>query len=294
MLDDLRRFIDQGWQDHADDPAGVALRLPQALDRVSDEEGLVEAARLAHHVWGEHLGNWPDALKFMAALARGPGFDAQGAGARLLQEYRVGLALAGGSGDARGTLDASGRVAVTARAAMLLAGHDALRSRSLFDEAVAAHGAAALADADAATRALAVAGNNAAGSLHDCAGRNADQTALMLLAAGIGRCFWERAGGWLEVERAEWQLARVHLAAGDAAQARRHAAECLRIIDAQSAPQPFERFHACEVALRAAQADGDHGAAAGALAGAQSAFDALSAEDQAACRAALQALQAGA
>lgn len=292
MNDELRHFIDQGWSDHAEDAAGVALRLPLALDQVSDEEGLLEAARLAHHVWGEHLGNWADALKFMAALARGPGFDAQGESGRLLQEFRVGLALAGGNGDARATLDTSARVAVTARAAMLLAGHDVARSAALFDEALAAHEAAALPDTDPATRALAVAGNNASGSLLDCADRSAEQTALMTRAAEVGRRFWGRAGTWLQAERAEWQLARVWLGAGDAARARHHAQECLRIIDAQAEPQPVERFYGCELLLKAARAQGDAAAAAQALAGAQAAFDALGADDQAACRATLQSMQA--
>lgn len=291
MNETLQRFIDAAWTDHAADPAAAALRLPRALDLVDDEQGLLEAARLAHHVWGEHLGNWADALKFMAALARGPGFDAQGESGRLLHEFRVGLALAGGSGDARATLDPSGRVAVTARAAMLLAGHDAARSSELFDEALAGHEAAALPDADPATRALAVAGNNASGTLHDRADRGAEQTALMTRAAEIGRLFWARAGTWLQTERAEWQLARVRLAAGDAARARHHAQECLRIVDAQPQPQPFERFHGCEMLLKAARVMGDAAAAAQALEAAQAAFDALGADDQAACRATLHAMR---
>lgn len=293
MNDELRRFIDEAWTAHADDAAGVALRLPLALELVDDEEGLIEAARLAHHVWGEHLGNWRDALKFMASLARGPGFQAQGEGGRLLHEYRVGLALAAGQGDARPTLDPSGRVTVTARAAMLLAGHDTARSAALLDEALAAHAAAALPDTDPATRALAVAGNNAAGTLIDRAGRDAAQTALMTQAAAVSRRFWERAGTWLQVERTEWQLARAWLGAGDPARAAQHAAECLRIVDAQPELQPFERFHACEVRWLAARAGGDAATAAVALADAQAAFDALGEADQASCRDALQTMQRG-
>lgn len=287
----LERFIDQGWADHAQDAAAVAMRLPQALDLVADEEGLLAAARLAHHVWGEHLGNWADALKFMAALARGPGFKADGDSGRLLHEYRAGLALAARAGDARQTLDASGRVAATARAAMLLAGHDTARSAALFDEAIAAHEAAALADTDAATRVLAVAGNNACGTLRDCAGRDAAQNALMTQAAAISRRYWQRAGTWLNVERSEWLLAKAWLDAGDPLRARQHAAECRRIVDEQTPPQPYERFYACEVLLESASAAGDRAGAAQALADAQAAFDALDAEQQDGCRATLQGLQ---
>lgn len=292
MTDDLDTFIEQAWTDHADDAWGVSQRLPHALDLVRDEPGLLEAARLAHHVYGEHLARWADALKFMAALARGPGFDAQGASGRLLQEYRAGLALAAGESDVRGTLAPNERITVTARAAMLLAGHDAARCRALLDEAVAAAEAAALPDDDPAIRALAVAGNNGSGTLRVKAARSADETALMLHLAELARRYWARAGTWLQTERADWNLAEVCLAAGDAARARRHALDCLALVDAQAEPAPLERFHGLQVLARAERALGHDAPAAAAAAEARSTFDALPAAEQAHCRAALDALTA--
>lgn len=292
MSDALGTFIDQAWTDHADDAWAVSQRLPQALDLVRDEAGLLEAARLAHHVYGEHLARWADALKFMAALARGPGFDAQGESGRLLQEFRAGLALAAGESDVRGTLAPSARIAVTARAAMLLAGHDAVRCRALLDEAVAAAEAAALPDDDPAIRALAVAGNNGSGALKDKAGRSPAETDLMLHLAEVARRNWARAGTWLQTERADWNLAQVCMAAGDAARARRHALDCLALVDAQPEPAPLERFFGSEALARAERALGHTAEAAAAVAAARSAFDALPAADQAWCRKTLDALAA--
>lgn len=293
-MSDLSTFIDQAWTDHADDAWGVSLRLPDALDRVTDAEGMLDLARLASHVYGEHLGRWADGLKYLAALARGPGFDAASPQGRTLRVLRAALALAADAGDVRGTLGTSDRIAVTARAGMLLALHDVARSRALLDEAVAAAEAAALPDDDPAIRTLAIAGNNTAAALIDQPARSEADRALMLHAAALARRFWALAGTWLETGRAEYRLAMAWLAAGDAERARGHAQACLALVDAQPEPSPFERFFGCEALARAAQAAGDAAAQAQALQAAQAAFDALAPDDQAACRHTLQALQAAA
>lgn len=292
-MSDLQTFIDQAWTDHADDAWGVSLRLPDALDRVTDADGMLALARLASHVYGEHLGRWADGLKYLAALARGPGFDATSAQGRALRVLRAALALAGDGGDLRATLDASERIAVTARAGMLLALHDGARARTLLDEAATAADAAALPPDDPAIRTLAIAGNNTAAALIDKPVRTEPERDLMLHAAALGRRCWGLAGTWLETERAEYRLAMAWLAAGDAERARAHAQACLAIVDAQPEPSPFERFFGCEALALAASAQGDAAARAQAVQAAQAAFEALPADDQAACRKTMDALRAG-
>ena len=115
----------------------------------------------------------------------------------------------------------------------------------------------------------------------------------MLHAAALGRRCWGLAGTWLETERAEYRLAMAGLAAGDAERARAHAQACLAIVDAQPEPSPFERFFGCEALALAASAQGDAAARAQAVQAAQAAFEALPADDQAACRKTMDALRAG-
>ena len=280
----LLSAIDQAWTDHADDAAGVALRLPQLLDAVSTEDELIALGRLAHHVYAVHLAAWGDCLKFLAALARGPAFDVQGASGQTLRRWRASVGLASADGDVRPTLEPGERIAVTAQAAATLEQHDIARATQLLQEAVAAAEATLLADSDPAVRALAVAGNNLAASLEDKAERSADERALMILAAQTGRRYWARAGTWLETERAELRLAMTWLAAGDPAQARLHALACLAIVDAQPEPQPLERFFGHDALARAERAAGNLPGHAQALATMRLCFNQLGTDDQTWCR----------
>ncbi len=267
-MSDLQTFIDQAWTDHADDAPAVALRLPQVLDSVSNESELLALARLAHHVYGEHLAAWADGLKYLAALARGPAFDAHGASGPALLRLRAGLALAAGSSDLRPTLSPGDRITVGAQTASVLTLHDLDRATALLQEALAEAETTALADTDPASRALAVATHNLAATLQELSTRTEGQTALMLRAAEASRQWWARAGGWLEVERAEHRLSGCWLAAGDPAQARQHALSCLAIVDAQAEPPALERFfgqHALALAERAASRTTEHAQALAAL-----------------------------
>jgi hypothetical protein len=88
-----------------------------------------------------------------------------------------------------------------------------------------------------------------------------ERVATMFAAAAIARRAWERAGTWVHVERAEYQLALCHAVAGDGEAARFHARACLAICESHGA-DAVERFYAEEALARAELAAGDAAAAA--------------------------------
>ncbi len=281
---DIGSWIGEAWDRHADAPGAVADELAsRALPAVDSAENALRLARLAHHVQGEHLGRWAEAIELQHKLAALPLADdaLRAATARHIAALRV------CAGDAT-ALPAAGseRAAVAAQAAAALAPHDGARAGALLQQA--ADAASALADDDPAHRALAVAGNNIAGTLAEKPTRGADETALMLQAAALGRRHWALAGTWLEIERAEYRLALCHLAAGDLARAQAHAQACLAIVEQQGNP-PLERFFAFEPLAGVARARGDAAALAHARTEMQAAFEALPADDQGWCRATLEA-----
>ena len=172
-------------------------------------------------------------------------------------------------------------------AAANLAVADTARASQLLQEAEA--GAAALTNGDPAVRALAANSNNIAATLHDMAPLNPQRRDLMIRAAKLARTYWERAGTWLEVERAEYRLAMCWLAAGDPAEALKRARRCNFIVH-ENGSLPLEVFFAAEAICLAARAAGDDEASVAASENARQAFEALPANDQAWCRGTLDKL----
>lgn len=289
---DFDPFLEQAWNDHAHDPAAVAQRLHEhAVALVQTGAQLVPMAHLAQHVLGEHLGRWREGLALLARLGALPVVD--DAGRAALARFDAALRLAGGLDDRRDALAPGDRIRVTALAAGSLAEHDAARAGRLLDEAVAAADAAALPDTDPAHRALAVSGNNLAAALEERPDRSEAQRALMLRAAQVGRRFWALAGTWVETERAEYRLAMSWLQAGDTAQARQHAQNCLEIVRAHPGEQgevPLEAFFGWEALARVERAAGNTTGHAHAREQAAAWFQRLEAGDQGWCRASLEAL----
>lgn len=286
----LNDWLGSAWARHADEPQAVADELKQRLDDAASDDDVERLAHLAHHVFGEHLGAFGAGQQALMALAHNAGkrgvMTASGAAEAALQRYAASLALAKGGRDARSGLSAEDAVRVGVMAATSLGPHDAGRATVLFDQSLAQ--AEALPDASPACRTLASFANNLAGSLAELPVRNAAHTALMLSAAQAARVYWEKAGTWLHVERAEYRLAISQRVAGHPAAARAHALECLRIV-AANGEVALERFFGEEQLLLAERALGNEAAAAASLARMEAAYTGLAAEDQAWC---LQSLAA--
>jgi hypothetical protein len=289
---DFDTFVQQAWTDHATDSPAVAERLHgQALALVADDAQVLRLAHLAHHVFGEHLARWQGGLQFLQQLATLPVLAgaSDGTTAMALRRYQASLRLAGGLADDRDDFTASERIRITGMAAANLGSHDAARASALLHDALARAEAAALPDQDPAHRLLAVSGNSIAGTLEEKAVRSAEERALMLHAAQVARQFWARAGTWLEIERAEYRLAMSWAQAGDWAQARQHAQNCLDIVRANGSV-PLELFFGWEALGAVERAAGNATAHAQALAQAHAAFAQLDESDRGWCQASLDKL----
>lgn len=271
------RWLDQAWHDHADDSAGVAARImAEGVALAASDAHVAALARLAQHVLGEHLGRHADGRALLKRL--GMHAAAGQASARTLRVLDAGLALCEGD-DARAALDASERIRATALAAGTLGAGDATRAAELLQEALAAADIASLADDDPAVRALAVTGNNLACALEEKPERSAAERSLMLRAAVAARACWARAGTWLEVERAEYRLARSCTVAGDFDRARGHARACLEIVRAHDAP-PLEVFFGWQALGLVEAAAGNAASHAQALAEADAAFERMASAER--------------
>lgn len=287
---DFDSFLNQAWDEHATDAAGVAQRLAvSGPSLVTDEAQIAPLGNLVHHVYGEHLGRWAEGLALLRRLATHAACSPGGAASTALARFQASLALCEGGADERAAMSASDRIRVTALAAANLAERDTARASALFAEALAEADRAGLEATDPTNRALAVTANNLACTLEEKTRRSPAERALMITAAQAARRYWAVAGTWLETERAEYRLAMTWLQAGDSALARHHAQQCLTIVQANGSV-PLERFFASEALALAEAANGNAAGHAAALAQAREAFAALDEADQGWCRASLDKL----
>lgn len=288
---EFEAFVAQAWADHADHAEAVAERLRTRTPAPSTPAHVGSLARLVVHLLGEHLGRFEDAHWRLSAL-EGHALAADSAAQAELRVGHAALNLAQGLPDGMPHHSLAETARALSAAAAICVGRGQVE-RALALVAAARQRLAHLPEATPTDhRPLAVACNNVAWALHERGStRSLAETAAMLDIAAASREHWSLAGGWLEVERADYCLALTHLSAGHHDEALRHAAQCLTACIGHDAP-PHEHFYGHEAIARVQHARGDRAATAHHASAAQLAFDRLDAQTRAACRGPLDALHA--
>ena len=285
---DCSTLIETGWNDHAERPAEVAERLAGALGAIASTDDALAFARLAAHVYGEHLGRFDDGIALLERIAALPAAGAD-APAAALRRHVATLRFASGDVGCLAPLAADDRVAVLALGASTLAGRGAFGAAiAAYREAIAL-AAGGLPAGSPALRALAAGGNNLAAALEEKPSRDAGETQGMVEAAEGGLRYWKQAGTWLEEERAEYRLAKSLLQARRADDAVVAARRCLDVCERNDAPA-FERFFGFAALAAAQRAAGQHDDADAARASCRALFDALPPDERPWCEAELRAL----
>lgn len=242
----LRRWLDDAWARHDTAPRELAAELSARAATLPDDASGAEALCLARHTMLAHLA---DRAGLQALL------DAAPRGARLDEQHdRARWALAFHAGQPTDPLPAAvrcGLIADVAQAWLLDGRVDAASSALPPLEA-------AMADDpdDAARRAYAASCHNLCLALRTGPRGDARRDALMIDMARLSRRAWQRAGTWMHVERADYQLAMCHASIGQGPEAVAHAQACLARCEAEGA-DAAERFYAHECNVHAQRAAGD-------------------------------------
>lgn len=251
----LKERIAAAWGRHAEDAEGVAGSLAAMVADV-DAESAPALAGLVMHVLGEHLGRYDEGLELLST-----GFGDL-AGLAPVVRARAALVLARDGDEAvmatvpgDGVQRSSGEVLVWSNALAMRAARGDLATAGRW---LARAGAAAfkLPADDPGVRAVAVAANDLACDLENRPDRGGEEDRVLRSSAQLAFACWERAGTWVHVERAEYRLAKTHLALGEPVPAVTHALACLEICTNQGA-EPSERVYAHEVLALALRAAGD-------------------------------------
>ena len=251
--DGFKAWLRQSWENHADTPDAVMAELRRRAPRLPDSADGADALRLAEHLWLAHQG---DTAGLEVLLPLVPDHAAL-----TVQRRRTQWALDTLGGRPAAAPSAGARLRGLHSVVMVLLHRGDVagaRRMLLADEAEALSPSAA--DADA-LRGYAPTAHNTSNDIRSLFPREAARDALMLDAAALAYRLWSATGAWLNIERADYQLALCHATLGQGAPALRHAQACLARCEAEGA-DAMERFFAHEVLARARHALGDGDAAA--------------------------------
>ncbi|MGN6525316.1 MAG: hypothetical protein ACTHL8_02915 [Burkholderiaceae bacterium] len=206
-------------------------------------ECLPRLAFLLNHVMGEHFGLWPEALEAQRALLAAAG---RAPGPLLLRQAAVAAQAGGDAAQARTWTEALAGAAhappAAARALVSLAvvGFTVAREDAETAGRLALQALSPLASLHAAAgssldQPFAATTNNLASSLLDRPLPDLEQPDLrtaIALAAEHSQRFWQRAGTWVNAERAHYLRALAANALGEAGAAATHARAGLALLDA--------------------------------------------------------------
>lgn len=231
---DFNTYLNKAWDDHAKDSQTVAMNINQGLSLAQNGDQLGQLARLAAHVFGEHLGKWDDGISFLSQIKKHSQINE--AANNLIKVYEASLNLSGNTLHDLSQFSKSEQVRILSiSASAVYEQGQPEKAKDYFSKAVEL-ASSSIAKEDLANRALAVAGNNLACSLEEKPSRTPQEVDLMILAAQIARKFWEVAGGWMEIERAEYRLSQSYLKANKIEESFAHAQNCIEICETNSAP----------------------------------------------------------
>lgn len=243
-MSDLEKLVNDFWNDHHKNTEEVANKLKENIGLVEKSEDVPGYVAIVVHTYGGHLGNNGEGIEVLQELEKK--FEGDKAIAR-------GIATMAYSADDQTLFEKYSEVAREegSDVRILSVAASNLGGTGQVDKAVVAFERAMdlapdnLTSENPAARALAVSGNNIACDLEEKENRTERETELMIMAAKGGRKYWEIAGTWLQVERAEYRLAMTYLQAGNLEQALKHARLCEEGCNANNA-EPFEKFYAHE------------------------------------------------
>ena len=247
-------FLETAWSEHGHDPKLAAAKLSAAFDQLQTAQQAVALLQFAEHVLVGHLGQFAEAnafykkfrtLEYPDILIVHQAVTCAETVLRLTQEDSAPVEV----------LSKSDQVRVYSISASLLAERKNIeRAKSHFEKAASL--AEMLPNSDPSVRVLAVQANNTAAKLEEWPSRGVVDVDFMIQTATVARKFWERAGTWQQISRAEYRLAKCWLAAGNPGLAMIHARRGMTLVE-RNGSSPMELFYLQEVFAKAHLLDED-------------------------------------
>lgn len=284
---DFKTYLNTAWSEHAGDPQKVFEGFASHFELCQSDEQVVSLANLIVHVSGEHLGQWTKGIELIDRLEKlKPVSDPVA-----LNRCRAILHLCKDPAYPFQQFDITEQVRILAVTSSALASQKEIQRAGDYLKYASTLASEKLNPKDPAIKSLAITGNNLACTLEEKDVRTNQEVELMKNAALMGRKYWELAGSWMEVERAEYRLAKTFLQANDNDRAGLHAQLCSKIV-AENGNDPIERFFALEVLTLVAEAKNEQAQVESLIHQMEQVHSSMSADDQSWTLATLEKMKA--
>jgi len=103
-------FLDQAWNDHADNSNAVAKRFPEGIRLLEKNDQIPQLAGLMTHVMGEHLGEWEKGIELLKQLRTVSFFDSKSESEQAVLRSVASLEVAGNKRESLDDLSASNQI----------------------------------------------------------------------------------------------------------------------------------------------------------------------------------------
>jgi tetratricopeptide (TPR) repeat protein len=280
-------YLNNAWSIHAADPKKVANEFKSNFNLMNSDDDVMAISRLIVHVCGEHLGNWQQGIELLRKLKNNAPIKDKNEMNRLMAI----LDLGNNPNISIEKFSQSDKTIIYSTTAAALASLGGLKNAAVLYHKACEINIVEINAEDPANHALAIASNSIACKLEDKKERTQKETELMITAATMARKYWEIAGSWKEVERAEYRLSKTFIEAADLDLAKNHAEKCLEIV-IQNKSEPLEVFFAYEALATIQKLKKSAMGFESALFQMKNAFDLLSVDDQNYCQKILETLSA--
>ncbi len=279
----FEEYLNDAWSRHGSESPELLDNFKKQFSLIHSTDEINQMGHLIAHVSGEHMGQWGRGIQLLNELRDHPqAVDKSG-----LNRFIAALALGDDKNFSLEDFSNSDRVRIYSMTASALAAQNEIVRAGLYLDQAEKLCHSVLDKKDPAHRNLAIAGNNLASALEEKPSLSHEEINLMIHAAFLARKFWEIAGTWLEIERAEYRLAKTFLKADILDKAYSHAERCLEMIS-QHGNDPLEQFFGMEVMGQIEDARKNHLGREEAVKCMKEAFAKMAPEDQQWCKETLE------
>lgn len=240
----FQKYIDDAWAKHAKETNVVVESYNTAMGFLQSEEDVLGLMRLISHIATDHNFNFDIAVNALEKLQAHTLAQAPSTQSHLKCQIATMRFISQPKEDVSHFSVSDRTMIFIAAASSCLFQKNFSKAEALLNNAIAA--SHSLKDAkDPAFRTLAMCTNNMASEISQRTVLNQQEKKFMMDLAHYARNFWEKAGTWLHVERAEYYLSKYYRKIGDLQSAENHAQLCLQICEKEKA-EPLEHFFAHE------------------------------------------------